>query len=292
MQAMALNVTQWLRQLSTLQWALGISIAFHAALLTIRAVDPVGFNRLFESTPLEVILVNTKSDRTPDQAQAIAQASLAGGGNADAGLASAPLPSMSASQIGNSPEPQKAALAALRQRQQALLTQVRQQIAQLPPVDPKASANTSQATEEERKRQALLNMLAQIEKRIQEENARPRKHYISPATRDAVYAVYYDALRQQIEEQGTKQFPQQDGQKLYGELTMIITVNHTGEVIDTEIAERSRSPALDRRAQAIVRSQRFSAFTPAMRRQADHIVVVSRFRFTRNETLQTQLRSQ
>ena len=292
MQAMAPTVIRWLRRRSTLQWALGISVAFHAALLTIRAVDPAGFNRLFENTPLEVILVNTQSDQVPDQAQAIAQASLAGGGSAEKGLASAPLPSMATAQIGNAPEPQASALASLRQRQQALLTQVRQQIAQLPPVDPNASANTPQAQEEERKRQALLNMLAQIEKRIQEENARPRKHYISPATREAVYAAYYDALRQQIEEQGTQQFPQENGQKLYGELTMVITVNHTGEVIDTEIAERSRSPALDRRAQAIVRSQRFSAFTPAMRRQADHIVVVSRFRFTRNETLQTQLRSQ
>jgi periplasmic protein TonB len=289
---MAGHLIQWFKGLSTMQWALGVSIAFHSALLTIRAVDPVGFNRLFENTPLEVILVNTQSDQAPDQAQAIAQASLAGGGSADAGLASAPLPSTATAQIGNTPEPQQTALAALRQRQEALLTQVRQQIAQLPPVDPDASANTPQAQEEERKRQALLNMLAKIEKRIQEENARPRKHYISPATREAVYAVYYDALRQQIEEHGTRQFPQQDGQKLYGELTMVITVNHTGEVLDTEIAEGSSSPALDRRAQALVRSQRFSAFTPAMRRQADHIVVVSRFRFTRNETLQTQLRGQ
>jgi periplasmic protein TonB len=289
---MALTVTQWLRRRSALQWALGISIALHVALLTIRVVDPVGFNRLFENTPLEVILVNTQSDQVPEQAQAIAQASLAGGGSEDAGLASSPLPSTATAQIGNAPEPQAASLAALRQRQQALLTQVRQQIAQLPPVDPKASANTPQAEAAERKRQALLNMLAQIEKRIKEENARPRKHYISPATREAVYAVYYDALRQQIEEQGTRQFPQEGGQKLYGELTMVITVNHTGEVLDTEVADRSRSPALDRRAQAIVRAQRFAPFTPAMRQQADHIVVVSRFRFTRNETLQTQLRGQ
>lgn len=289
---MAGHLIQWFKGLSTMQWALGVSIAFHAALLTIRAVDPLGFNRLFENTPLEVILVNTQSDQAPDQAQAIAQASLAGGGSADAVLASTPLPSTATAQIGNTPEPQQTALAALRQRQDALLTQVRQQIAQLPPVDPDASTNTPQAQEEERKRQALLNMLAKIEKRIQEENARPRKHYVSPATREAVYAVYYDALRQQIEEQGTRQFPQQDGQKLYGELTMVITVNHIGEVLDTEIAERSSSPALDRRAQALVLSQRFSAFTPAMRRQADHIVVVSRFRFTRNETLQTQLRAQ
>jgi periplasmic protein TonB len=289
---MARIVTQWLRQRSALQWALGISIAFHAALLTIRAVDPVGFNRLFENTPLEVILVNTQSAKIPDQAQAIAQASLAGGGSADAGLASSPLPSTPSAQTGNAPEPTAASLAALRQRQQALLTQVRQQIAQLPPIDPKASANTPQAEAEERKRQALLNLLAQIEKRIQVENARPRKHYISPATREAVYAVYYDALRQQIEDQGTRQFPQEAGQKLYGELTLVITVNHTGEVLDTEVADRSRSPALDRRAQAIVRAQRFAPFTPAMRQQADHIVVVSRFRFMRNETLQTQLRGQ
>jgi periplasmic protein TonB len=289
---MARIVTQWLRQRSALQWALGISIAFHAALLTIRAVDPVGFNRLFENTPLEVILVNTQSAKIPDQAQAIAQASLAGGGSADAGLASSPLPSTPSAQTGNAPEPTAASLAALRQRQQALLTQVRQQIAQLPPIDPKASANTPQAEAEERKRQALLNLLAQIEKRIQVENARPRKHYISPATREAVYAVYYDALRQQIEDQGTRQFPQEAGQKLYGELTLVITVNHTGEVLDTEVAARSRSPALDRRAQAIVRAQRFAPFTPAMRQQADHIVVVSRFRFMRNETLQTQLRGQ
>jgi protein TonB len=289
---MASPLMTWIRRRSTLQWALGISVALHAALLTIRAVDPVGFNRLFENTPLEVILVNTKSDQAPEKAQAIAQASLAGGGRADAGLASAPLPSTASAQLGNASDAQASSLASLRQRQQALLTQVRQQIAQLPPIDPKASADTPQAAEQERKRQALLNMLAQIEKRIQEENARPRKHYISPATREAVYAVYYDALRQQVEEQGTRQFPQEGGQKLYGELTMVITVNHTGEVIDTEVAERSRSPALDRRAQAIVRSQRFAPFTPAMRQQADHIVVVSRFRFTRNETLQTQLRAQ
>jgi len=269
-----------------------MSIALHATLLTIRAVDPEGFNRLFENTPLEVILVNTQSDQVPDRAQAIAQASLAGGGRADQGLASAALPNTQQAQIGNASEPQNADLAALRQRQQTLLTQVRQQIAQLPPVDPNASADAASALAQERKRQALMNMLAKIEKRIQEENARPRKHYISPATREAVYAVYYDALRQQIEEQGTQRFPQEQGQKLYGELTMVITINHTGEVLETEVAQPSPLAALDRRAQAIVRAQRFAPFTPAMRRQADHIVVVSRFRFSRNETLQTQLKGQ
>ncbi|MFM2074899.1 MAG: hypothetical protein RJB34_1204 [Pseudomonadota bacterium] len=286
---MARHLIRWFQRRSTLQWALGLSLAFHGALLTIRAVDPAGFQRLLESTPLEVILVNAQSNEAPETAQAIAQAALAGGGAADAGLTSSPLPSLLADQMGNVAEPNQATLAALRQRQQALLAQVRQQISQLPPLDTQATANNPQALEEERQRQALLKRLVQIEKRIQEDNARPRKRYISPATREATYALYYDALRQQIEEEGTRQFPQQDGQKLYGELTMVITINHTGEVLDTEVAQRSSSPALDRQAQAIVRSQRFGPFNPSLRRQADHLVVVSRFRFTRNETLQTQL---
>jgi periplasmic protein TonB len=58
-----------------LQLALGVSFAVHAALLTVRFVDPEGFNRVFQDTPLEVILVNAKSEELPEKAMAIAQAS-------------------------------------------------------------------------------------------------------------------------------------------------------------------------------------------------------------------------
>jgi hypothetical protein len=52
------------RSFSTLQIALGVSVAVHAVLLTVRFVDPEGFNRIFQDTPLEVILVNAKSAET------------------------------------------------------------------------------------------------------------------------------------------------------------------------------------------------------------------------------------
>jgi len=131
-------------------------------------------------------------------------------------------------------------------------------------------------------------VLAEIERRVNEENARPKKRYVSPATREAVYAVYYDELRRKIEDRGTAQFPEIGGRKLYGELTMVITVNHDGRVLATEVVESSRQPALDARAQAIVKSLGFGSFNGAMRQRADQIVVVSRFRFTRDETLRTQ----
>ena len=282
----------FLQKLSTLQLALGISVAVHAGLLTVRFVDPEGFNRVFQDTPLEVILVNAKSDERPDQAKAIAQASLAGGGEAATGRATSPLPPNTQARLGDTTEEDEQRIEALKKQQNQILAQVRQQLASMPPPDLDALSTNPAVIEREKKRQALIKILAEIEKRINEENARPKKRYISPATREEVYAVYYDALRRKIEDRGTSNFPEAGGRKLYGELTMIITINHTGNVLNTEVVQTSNNATLDRRAQAIVRGLEFGRFSDAMRRRADQIVVVSRFRFMRDETLKTQLSSQ
>ena len=93
-----------LGRLSTLQLALLVSFGVHAALLTVRFVDPEGFNRVFQDTPLEVILVNSRSGEKPAQAQAIAQASLAGGGDAERGRSTSPLPPSALTEVGDADE--------------------------------------------------------------------------------------------------------------------------------------------------------------------------------------------
>ena len=105
-----------------------------------------------------------------------------------------------------------------------------------------------------------------------------------------MYAIYYDQLRRKIEERGTRNFPEYQGRKLYGELTMNVTVDAQGRVIDTEIVRPSGSAVLDKRAVAIVRAASpFGAFSAAMRGKADQLVVTSRFRFTRDDGLETTL---
>jgi len=282
----------FLKQLSTLQLALAVSIAVHAALLTVRFVNPEGFNRVFQDTPLEVILVNARSDERPENATAIAQASLAGGGDAERGRATSPLPPSAVARLGDNPDEDERRIEALKQQQNQILAQVRKQLASMPAPDLQAINTSQESIEREEKRRALIKLLAEIERRISEENARPKKRYISPATREEVYAIYYDELRRKIEDRGTTNFPVAAGRKLYGELTMVITVNHTGDVLGTEVVQGSGNSTLDRRAEAIVRSLAFGRFNDAMRRQADQIVVVSRFRFTRDETLRTQMSSQ
>jgi len=277
-----------LARLSALQWALLASVAVHGVLLTVRFVDPEAFNRVFRDTPLDVILVNARSNEEPTEAQAIAQVRLAGGGDAAKGRATSPLPRSPQTQAGDAADDARRRIEDLQEQQQQLLAQMRRELAALPPPDPRRDTGSPQERDREEHRRQLLQMLAEIEKRINEENARPRKRYISPATREEVYALYYDLLRRRIEDRGTRNFPERNGVKLYGELVMNVTVDAAGRVVDTEIVRPSSSRVLDQQAMAIVRAAApFGPFTAAMRRQADQIVVTSRFRFTREEGLET-----
>ncbi len=272
--------------------ALLLSLAVHAVLLTVRFVAPEQFNRVFKDTALEVILVNAQSQERPEHAQAIAQANLAGGGDVAQGRATSPMPYSALTRIGDDFEERQRQIDALQERQTTLLTQLRQRLAALPEYDPREAAQQQAREQQEQKRKQLLKQLAELEKRINEENARPKKRYISPATKEAAYAVYYDALRHKVEEKGTENFPEVGGRKLYGDLIMVLTINHDGRVLETEIVESSGQQDLDRRAQAIAyASGPFGSFTPAMRAQADQIVVVARFSFTRDQVLQANVQA-
>ena len=247
-------------------------------------MSPDSFNRIFEDTPLEVVLVNARSAVPPVQAQAIAQAALSGGGEADQGRATSPLLPSPQPEVGDAQDESRKQLEQLQETQQQLLTQVRRDLAAMPEPRDRADEGSPEERAQEERRRQLVQLLAVIEKRVNDTNARPKKRYISPATMEAAYAPYYDQLRRKIEERGTRNFPEQGGHKLYGELTMNVTIDAAGTVVDTEIVRASTSPVLDRQAVAIVQAAApFGLFSAKMRAQADQLVITSRFRFTRED---------
>jgi protein TonB len=277
------------RTISTLHIALGASLAVHAALLFVRIVDPEGFNRVFQDTPLEVILVNARSKEAPVKAHAIAQAQLAGGGEAERGRATSPLPPSPAVELGDAVEESHRQIEELQETQAQWLARARRELAEMPAPDPRREAKTKEERARQEQRRQRLQLLAEIEKRIQEENARPKKRYISPATKEQAYAIYYDSLRRRIEDRGTRNFPEFRGRRLYGELMMVLTVDALGRVVEAEVVQPSHSKILDKRAVAIVKAAApFGGFTPAMRREADQLVIASRFKF-HGERLETTL---
>jgi protein TonB len=270
------------KDLSTLQIALGVSVIAHAALLAVRFVDPESFNKVFSDTPLEVILVNSKTNDKPDlSARLRAQTSLAGGGDLDKGRATSPLPPSSFTTVGDSFEDAQRKVDAMQTEQMQMLTQLKRDLAAMPAPDPRNPGDPTEATAQEEKRRQMINLLAEIERRVNEENARPKKRFLSPFTREAAFATYVDSLRRRVEAQGTANFPTLAGKKLYGELTMTITVNFDGRLLSTVVDESSGIALLDKRAQAIVASVgNFGTFTDAMRKEhADQIVIRPHFRF-------------
>jgi protein TonB len=274
--------------ISTFHIALGVSLAVHAGLLFVRMVDPEGFNRVFEDTPLEVILVNARSREAPVKAQALSQAHLAGGGEADSGRATSPLPRSAVAALGENIEDEYKQIEQLQETQEQLLAEHRRRLAQMPIPTPKEMRTAEgRARMEQRKRE--LEILAEIEKRVREENARPKKRYVSPATKGVAHALYYDAMSRKIEERGTRNFPEYKGRKLYGELIMMFTVDGRGQVIGVEVVQPSQSKVLDKRAVAIVRAAApFGEFTPAMRKEADQYVFTTKFTFE-GEGLRTRM---
>ena len=278
---------------TVMQLAIAISVSLHAAVLGVRFVDPEDFNRVFQDTPLEVVLVNARSTEAPTKAQAIAQANLAGGGEAEAGIATSPLPPSPNQIIGDDQTDASRQIEQMQQMQQQILAQIRRDVAAMPVPDPHKGAQTNAEREQEEKRQQKLRQLAVIEKEINEQNARPRRRYISPATREEVYAIYYDKLRHKIEDKGTANFPSLNGHKLYGELTVNLTIDARGHIVDSEVVRSSNSRFLDQRALAIANAAApFGNFSEDMKNKADQIVVTSRFRFTKTEGMQGTMTNQ
>ena len=269
-------------RLTLLQICLGGSALLHIGLFSFRLVDPEGFNRTFKDTPLEVILVNAGTEAAPEKAQALAQQNLTGGGEAKAGRATSPLPPSPDSETGDSVEQTTRMIEQMQKEQQHLLAMIRNELAALPPPQPRDKTETAQARAEEEHRRQLTKLLAEIEKRINEENARPKKRYLSPATMKSADALYYSAFRTRVERAGTEHFPIVNGQKLYGELVMETWLNRQGKVIDAIITRSSGNKLLDKRARAIgMLAGPFGGVPPDVMAGRDLLLISSRFRFTR-----------
>jgi periplasmic protein TonB len=285
----------------TLSIAVAASMLLHGALLAVRFAAPDSFQFKPVDPGLEVILVNAKHDKAPLKAEALAQANLDGGGNADAGRSKSPLPNMRKSENGDGLKAVQRRIEEL-ERQQRMLAQLNKKTAFKTSTSKDALTKDSRpqdGTDTSESTQALLRREAEIHKRIEDENKRPKKTFISPSTREVGYAMYFDSVKQHIEKIGTLHFPQKDGKKFYGELTISISIFQDGSIYTKDhgegiVVERSSgNPALDEAAKRIVRrAAPFGAFAKNMRSadKDDVWVMTTRFKFTRDDVLEAELR--
>ncbi|HZV65823.1 MAG TPA: energy transducer TonB [Telluria sp.] len=279
--------------------AIAASVVVHAALLAVRFVAPDAFKLQPADPGLEVILVNAKHARKPLKADALAQANLDGGGKADAGRAQSPLPDLRKMETGESVKATQRRIAELEQQQQNLLTRARRSNFNAAPVTEKDKPDpTRTGADLLETSKALARMSAEITQRIEDENKRPRKTFITPSTQEVGYAMYYKAMQKRVEEIGTLNFPQVNGRKLYGELVIYIPIFQDGSIYQKDggahVEKSSGNAELDKAALAIVRrAAPFGRFPPNMLSadKDDLWVIITRFKFTREEKMEADLRS-
>ena len=289
---------KYLQNNRPLMIALGVSVLLHAALLAVRFAAPEAFRHQPADPGLEVILVNAKHANAPAKADALAQANLDGGGTADAGRARSPLPDLRKIENGESIKALQRRIADLEQQQQNVLTRAqRTGFTAAPKTEQDKPDPTRTGADAFDTSRAISRAAAEVIERIEDQNKRPKRTQITPSTRQVGYAIYYKEMQKRIEEIGTLNFPQQNGRKLYGELVVYIPIFQDGTIYQKDggarIEKSSGNADLDKAALAIVRrAAPFGRFPPNMLSsdKDDLWVIITRFKFTREERMEADLR--
>lgn len=277
--------------------AVAASLLAHGALLAMHFVAPAPQSVVAADPGLEVILVNAKHAAKPLKADALAQANLDGGGQADKGRSKSPLPDMRKVEEGDSVQATARRIAELEQQQKELLTQANKSTFSAPPITEKDKLNPlASGSDLLESSKAIARMAAEISQTVEEQNKRPRKTFITPSTQEVGYAMYYKTLQKRIEDIGTLNFPQKNGRKMYGELVVYIPIFQDGTIYQKDggarVERSSGNPALDAAALNIVRrAAPFGRFPPNMLSsdKDDLWVVITRFKFTREEKMEANL---
>jgi len=276
-----------------LWFALGISLLIHGLLLTLHFQFPDA-SRQFREKAMDIILVNAKSARKPQDAQALAQANLDGGGNTDENRrAKTPLPPTHRQTEGDDIQQMQRRVQELETAQQRLLTQaksLRNIAAATTTTDqPSPAVPTVSGLDLAESARAMARLEGEIAKTADEYNKRPRKKFVGARTEEYGLASYLDAWKQKIERIGTLNYPPEARGKLYGAVVIFVELRaEDGSLYSAEISRSSGHKILD---QAALRILRMSApFGPIPQEALGGATVLSFARtwyFTQGDALNT-----
>lgn len=245
------------REERRLRASMALSLLLHAGLIL-----GVGF-ALEDAAPvlptLDVIISQTQSPLTRQQADFLAQVSNSGGGDHDkssrprdaqAGLVPQPEEGVAPQTLrAQTPEPSPAAhnrVIAARDADTVLPTP-----RQRPEVDPSRHPRGPQKVEHDL---AMARLAAEIHLRSQRYAKRPKRKFVSASTREYAYATYLRGWVDRVERVGNLNYPEQARQRRIGGILVIsVAIRKDGSVERADVIQSSNVPMLDAAALRIVR---------------------------------------
>lgn len=282
------------RQSRILAGSVAASLLLHAVLLTVHFRFPDALRWKSPPHPLEVILVNAKTREAPIRAEALAQTNLDGGGNVDQRRrAKSPLPPNDSRDPGRNIAEAQRRVQQLEAQQRKLLAQAQQASTSVPVETPQQAPAPVPAPQASGRDLADLSLAAmrlqaQIDKRIEEYQKRPRKRFIGARATEYRFAQYEEGWRAKIERIGTLNYPAEARGKIYGNLRLTVTLRPDGSIEGVELDRSSGLKVLDEAAFRIVRmAAPFAAFPAEIRKDTDLLVITRTWFFAQGDKIWT-----
>ena len=278
--------------MSRFHYAVLVSLVLHAAVMFGITIRPPDLSRLdFVAPPLEVVLVNAKTANRPFQADALAQRNLDGGGNTDKDRrAKSPLPVTRDDRQTREAARESQRLQQLEREAQQLLTQVKSRAtveSAAPQPQPQAESRIAAPSVADilNKSVQIARLEAQIDKDMDSYQKRPRRRFLGARTQEYRFARYIEDWRHKVERIGTLNYPQAArDQKIYGKLTLTVSIKADGSVENIEMNRSSGQKILDEAALRIVRlGAPYSAFPADIARDTDVLSITRTWTFTRSD---------
>ena len=282
---------------SRLDVAILISVIFHVVVLfgiTFKFPIPKFNNAV---TPLEVVLVTSKSKSKPHNVNTLAQANLDGGGNTDDNRRAKtpfPLPPKHRQSIDVIKAKQKTKQ--LEQEAKRLMTAVnsKQNVHQSNPRLKQAEQGKKipNASDLIRRSREIIRLEAQIAKDLEAYQKRPRRKFIGARTREYRFARYVEDWRIKVERIGNLNYPEAAKQdRLYGNLQLTVGIMSDGNLESIEINRSSGKKILDEAAIRIVKlagQNGFAPFPPDISRDTDILHITRTWLFTSSDELRSK----
>jgi len=237
---------------------------------------------------LDVVLVNWRSEKKPDEADFLAQASQQGGGESTE--ASRP----SQENTGASPGPadgddpldqqEQVSSVADAAREQILIeddkSEFSQQITRIEQPEPPMPSAALLMQES----MTMAKLQPGIQRDRESQSTLPRRKWISANTREYEFAAYMQAWVAKVERVGNLNYPEEIRRlQLTGDLLMTVGINVDGSVESIDIQRSSGKPQLDQAATRIVRlAGPYSPLPEYINASVDVLHITRTWRFSRD----------
>ena len=234
---------------------------------------------------LDVILTQVQSPLTPKQADFLAQANNAGGGEHDKasrpgeaqiGIADRPTPGVATQPLRRqSPAPQPPP-------ETRVVTAMRSEARTVQPLDtpPPVEAPYPEGRAKVERDMEMARRAAEIQLRSEAYAKRPKRKFVSASTKEYAYAAYMRNWVDRVQRVGNLNYPDEARRRHIGGLLVIsVAIRRDGTVEKMAIIESSRIPMLDDAALRIVKLSEPFAPLPKTAEEVDVLHVTRTWQF-------------